>query len=85
VISREELRADAVTWDGGIGAFAGLIAASDQYVGYDSAGQHIAAALRIPTLTIFVNSNSATFAERWRPYGPGMIEVINISTSISRE
>jgi ADP-heptose:LPS heptosyltransferase len=78
VISRGELRADAVTWDGGIGAFAGLIAASDQYVGYDSAGQHIAAALGVPTMTIFVNSNSATFAERWRPYGPGVIKVLNI-------
>jgi ADP-heptose:LPS heptosyltransferase len=32
-------------WDGSIGAFAGLIADSDQYIGYDSAGQHIAAAM----------------------------------------
>jgi ADP-heptose:LPS heptosyltransferase len=55
-----------------------LIAASDRYIGYDSAGQHIAAAIRVPTLTIFVNSNSATFAERWRPYGPGIIEVFNV-------
>ncbi|MGH9768397.1 MAG: glycosyltransferase family 9 protein [Blastocatellia bacterium] len=78
VASREKIEADAITWDGGIGAFAGLIAASDRYVGYDSAGQHIAAALRIPTLTIFVNSGSATFAERWRPFGPGVIEVFNV-------
>jgi len=78
VISREKIEADAITWDGGIGAFAGLIAASDRYVGYDSAGQHIAAALRVPTRTIFVNSGSATFAERWRPYGPGVIEVFNV-------
>jgi len=77
-ISREKIEADAITWDGGIGAFAGLIAASDRYIGYDSAGQHIAAALRVPTLTIFVNSSSATFAERWRPYGPGAIEVFNV-------
>ena len=41
-------------------------------------GQHIAAALRVPTLTIFVNSSSPTFAERWRPYGPGVIEVLNV-------
>ncbi|HEX5084571.1 MAG TPA: glycosyltransferase family 9 protein [Blastocatellia bacterium] len=71
-----KIEADAITWDGGLGAFAGLIAAGDQYVGYDSAGQHIAAALRVPTLTIFVNSSSATFAERWRPYGQGEIEVL---------
>ncbi|MGH9844701.1 MAG: glycosyltransferase family 9 protein, partial [Blastocatellia bacterium] len=76
-IERNSISADVITWDGGIGAFAGLIAASDQYVGYDSAGQHIAAGLRTPTLTIFVNSNSQKFAERWRPYGPGLIRVIN--------
>jgi hypothetical protein len=75
-ISSAKIEADAITWDGGLGAFAGLIAAGDQYVGYDSAGQHIAAALRVPTLTIFVNSSSPAFAERWRPYGQGEIEVL---------
>src|SRR5262245_39359564 len=77
-ISSEKIEADAVTWDGSLGAFAGLIAAGDRYVGYDSAGQHIAAALRIPTLTIFVNTSSPTFAARWRPYGPGVIEVFDV-------
>jgi len=77
-ISGEKFEADAVTWDGSLGAFAGLIAAGDRYVGYDSAGQHIAAALRIPTLTIFVNTSSPTFAARWRPYGPGVIEVFDV-------
>ena len=70
-------QADVVTWDGGIGAFAGLIAASDKYIGYDSAGQHIAAALGVPTLTVFVSSNNYTFAERWRPFGKGRVEVVN--------
>jgi len=78
VIALEKIEAGAITWDGGLGAFAGLIAAGDRYVGYDSAGQHIAAALRIPTKTIFVNTSSPTFAERWRPYGPGVIEVLNV-------
>jgi ADP-heptose:LPS heptosyltransferase len=78
VISSEKIEADAITWDGGLGVFAGLIAASDRYVGYDSAGQHIAAALRIPTLTVFVNSSAPAFAERWRPYGPGVIEVFEV-------
>ena len=79
-IAVEKIEADAVTWDGSLGAFAGLIAAGDRYVGYDSAGQHIAAALRVPTLTIFVNTGSPTFAERWRPYGPGIIEVLNVES-----
>jgi ADP-heptose:LPS heptosyltransferase len=84
-LSQDAIRADAITWDGGIGAFAGLIAASDQYVGYDSAGQHIAAALGIPTLTFFVNSGSEIFAERWRPYGPGLVKVINVEPSVRLE
>lgn len=77
-VALEKIEADAITWDGGVGAFAGLIAASDRYVGYDSAGQHIAAALGVQTLTIFVNTGSPAFAERWRPYGPGVIEVLNV-------
>ncbi len=79
-LSGELAVADIVTWDGSIGAFAGLIAASDQYIGYDSAGQHIAAALGIPTLTFFVNSNNATFAERWRPFGKGKLQVVPVES-----
>jgi hypothetical protein len=72
----DEIRsADVLAFEGGIGAFASLIAACDQYVGYDSAGQHIAAALGVRTLTVFVNSGSDTFARRWQPYGPGASEV----------
>ena len=58
-----------LTWRGGIGSLAGLIAASDQYVGYDSSGQHIAAALGIPGTTYFSSSNPAIFAKRWAPFG----------------
>lgn len=76
ISEQETINADVLTWDGGIGAFAALIAASDEYIGYDSAGQHIAAALGVPVLTIFVNSNSPTFAERWRPYGAGVSKVL---------
>ena len=70
-----------VTWDGSIGAFAGLIAASDQYVGYDSSGQHLAAALGVPTLTVFVNSNAPRFAERWRPFGKGAVNLVTAAPS----
>ena len=57
-----------LTWQGGIGSLAGLIAASDQYVGYDSSGQHIAAALDIPGLTYFNSTNPTIFAQRWAPF-----------------
>jgi ADP-heptose:LPS heptosyltransferase len=77
-LQSKAIGADLLTWDGGIGAFAALIAASDEYVGYDSAGQHIAAALGVPTLSIFVNPDSAVFTERWRPTGPGVVEVLKV-------
>ena len=77
----ETINADIITWDGSIGMFAGLIAASNEYIGYDSAGQHIAAALGVPTLTIFAKTDAPLFAQRWQPYGSGPIEVIHFDPS----
>ncbi len=62
------------TWQGGIGAFAALIAGSDEYIGYDSAGQHLAAALGVPTVDIFSKIAAPVFQERWRPTGPGIVK-----------
>ena len=81
ILADENLSADVVTWDGGVGRFAALIAASDEYIGYDSAGQHLAAALGTPSITVFVNSNSPVFAERWSPYGRGRIDVVHADAS----
>ena len=76
-----------IAWNGGIGSFAALIANCDRYIGYDSSGQHIAAASAIPTHTVFVNSNSATFARRWQPYGVAKTHVsfIDASQKVSEE
>lgn len=71
---------DVVAWQGSLGAFAGLICASDLYLGYDSAGQHIAAALGVPTIDVFVDRQYPLIAKRWRPYGAGRVEVIVAST-----
>ena len=46
-----------------------MIANSDLYVGYDSAGQHAAAALGIPLISIFAGAVNDRFFERWRPDG----------------
>jgi hypothetical protein len=56
-------------WSGSFASFAALIANSDLYVGYDSAGQHAAAALGIPLVSIFVDAVNDRFFERWRPDG----------------
>jgi ADP-heptose:LPS heptosyltransferase len=66
-----------VTWQGGIGAFSALVAESDGYIGYDSAGQHIAAALGVPTIDIFSRNASPIFRERWRPTGGSVVKVVS--------
>jgi hypothetical protein len=76
--TRGRFAADVVAWEGGIGSLAGLIAASNAYVGYDSAGQHLAGALGTPTVTLFVNGNVPLFAARWRPAGLGKLAVVNL-------
>lgn len=76
VLQQRTVRADVVSWKGGIGSFAALIKFSDQYVGYDSAGQHIAAALNIPATTIFSHIPSNIFACRWSPLSVAPINII---------
>jgi ADP-heptose:LPS heptosyltransferase len=70
-----------LTWQGSIGRFAALIAESDVYIGYDSAGQHVAAALGIPTIDIFTGFTSPRMLERWAPHGQGPVEVLRLDTS----
>ena len=63
---------------GSFAAFASAIAQSDLYVGYDSAGQHVAAACGIPLLSIFAGYPSPRFFSRWRPWGKGKIEIVKV-------
>jgi hypothetical protein len=56
-------------WNGSFATFAALIKNSDLYVGYDSAGQHAAAALGVPLVSIFAGAVNDRFFERWRPEG----------------
>ena len=42
--------------------------AAKQYVGYDSAGQHVAAASGTPLISIFAGYPSERMFQRWRPY-----------------
>ena len=67
----------AETWSGSFAGFVSQIARSSLYVGYDSAGQHAAAALGIPLVTIFAGHVSQRMFERWKPTGRGPIEVVN--------
>jgi ADP-heptose:LPS heptosyltransferase len=58
-------------WEGSFAGFASIISRSDLYVGYDSAGQHAAAAAGVPAVTIFAGSPSERFRHRWAAAGNG--------------
>lgn len=57
-------------WEGSFAGFANVIAGSSLYVGYDSAGQHVAAACGVPSFTIFAGHPTKRMFDRWRPPGP---------------
>jgi ADP-heptose:LPS heptosyltransferase len=56
--------------DGSYASFASHILQSDLYVGYDSAGQHVAAAGNIPLVSVFCGHASGRMFSRWRPNTP---------------
>jgi ADP-heptose:LPS heptosyltransferase len=56
-------------WEGSFAGFAAMIAASRLYVGYDSAGQHVAAACGVPLISIFAGFPAPRMFHRWRPTG----------------
>jgi ADP-heptose:LPS heptosyltransferase len=60
----------AATWQGSFAGFASIIAGSRLYVGYDSAGQHVAAACGVPLISIFAGFPAPRFRARWSPAGP---------------
>lgn len=59
----------ATLWEGSFAGFASIIAGSRLYVGYDSAGQHVAAACGVPLISIFAGFPSPRMFARWRPTG----------------
>jgi ADP-heptose:LPS heptosyltransferase len=63
---------------------AAIIAQSHEFIGYDSACQHIAAAQGIRTFTIFAGTNNVRFIRRWHACGPNLSEIVYVDT-ISRD
>ncbi len=57
------------THDGAFAPFAAQIVRSKLYVGYDSAGQHVASACGVPLISIFKGFVSERMLARWRPNG----------------
>ena len=63
-----------------VGEISVLIANSNEFIGYDSACQHIAAALSVRTYTIFAGTNNARFIRRWHATGPNRSEILYVDT-----
>lgn len=61
---------------GSFAAFASVIEASDFYIGYDSAGQHVAAACGVPQVTVFAGEPCERMFQRWRPSGHETIYIV---------
>ncbi len=56
--------------DGAYASFASHIVQSKLYFGYDSAGQHVAAAAGVPLVSVFTGYVSERMYFRWRPSTP---------------
>jgi hypothetical protein len=73
------------SWKGAYAPFAYAITRAKQYVGYDSAGQHVAAACGTPLLSIFAGHTTERMFQRWRPDGRGHIDVVKAVDRNPRE
>jgi ADP-heptose:LPS heptosyltransferase len=80
-VAAAQPRADQVEfWHGAFAPFASAISRSRLYVGYDSAGQHVAAACGVPLVSVFAGFPSDRMFARWQPAGPGPKLVIPVRT-----
>ncbi len=66
------------TWTGAFAPFAASISKSEFYLGYDSAGQHVAAASGVPMVVVFAGHASGRFLARWKPESTASTHVIVI-------
>ncbi|MBA3013725.1 MAG: hypothetical protein KKD63_04910 [Proteobacteria bacterium] len=64
-----------IVFTGVLGSLGKMIDAGDCFVGYDSCGQHLAAATRTPAVIIFSGAPSQRFIQRWSPDVPGSITI----------
>ena len=70
------------TWQGSYAGFATIISRSKLYVGYDSAGQHVASASRTPLVSVFAGYVSERMFARWRPEPGAVVKVAPGDTDV---
>jgi ADP-heptose:LPS heptosyltransferase len=74
--------------DGSYASFASHIVQSRLYVGYDSAGQHVASAAGVALVSVFTGHVAERMFFRWRPVTPRShvvaVDAANRSTALAR-
>jgi ADP-heptose:LPS heptosyltransferase len=70
---------------GPFASFAAMVAESSLYFGYDSAGQHVAAAMGVPLVTVFKGFVNERMLARWTPCGPGPVTVLRADRFASED
>jgi ADP-heptose:LPS heptosyltransferase len=68
------------TFEGPFAPFASMIARARLYVGYDSAGGHVAAAAAVPLVSVFAGYPSDRMFHRWSPYGPAERRIVKANS-----
>ena len=83
LLHEEQIPLAEIKFTNGLLAFTGsldslgkMICAADCFIGYDSCGQHLAAATGTPAAIIFAGAPSARFIERWSPVAADIITII---------
>lgn len=70
-------------WNGSFAGFSDIIRGSHLYIGYDSAGQHAAAAAGVPLITVFAGYVSDRMLDRWQPTGVNACHILRAAEANS--
>jgi ADP-heptose:LPS heptosyltransferase len=65
-------------YEGPFAPFASMIANASLYLGYDSAGGHVAAAAGVPLVSVFAGHPSERMLHRWAPYGTAARRIVKV-------
>lgn len=76
-------RRQLVVWEASTERMGALVAAADLHVGYDSQGQHLAAALGTPGLTVFIPTGGERFLRRWSAFGSGSTRILRVEPGMA--
>ncbi len=64
-----------IIFKGALGSLGKMIDAADCFIGYDSCGQHLAAATSTPSIIVFAGAPSTRFIQRWSPDTAGNLTI----------